>query len=103
VWETIGLNSSECQLLKGLIKDRLLASDFPRGCGGVQGKIGSSVAVLCEGDAVTGDASVFLSGPFNPVASDITKGLKVLSAGGIIRKEIDLRSAGQVSGPFFEA
>jgi hypothetical protein len=99
----VGLNSSGCQLLESLIKDRLLASDFPRGRGEVQGKTERSVAVLCQGNTVPGDASVFLSGPFNPVAGDITEGLKILSAGGIICQEIDECSAGQVFGPFFEA
>jgi len=98
----VGLNSLECQLLEILIKDRLFVPDFPRGRGEVQGKIESSVAVLCQGNTVTGDASFFLSGPFNPVAGDIAEGLKVLSAGGIIRQEIDQCSAGQVFGPFFE-
>jgi hypothetical protein len=73
-----------------------LASDFPRGRGEVQGKTERSVAVLCQGNTVPGDASVFLSGPFNPVAGDITEGL-------IICQEIDECSAGQVFGPFFEA
>jgi hypothetical protein len=56
-----------------------------------------------QANTIAGDPRLFFLHPFNSVASDITKGLKVLSAGGIIRKEIHLRSAGQVSGPFFEA
>jgi len=37
------------------------------------------------------------------VASDLTQGLKVLSAGGVICQEIDLCSTGKVFGPLFEA
>ena len=37
------------------------------------------------------------------MAGDITEGLKVLSAGGVICQEIDECSPGQVFGPFFEA
>ena len=45
----------------------------------------------------------FFPSPLNPVASDLTQGLQVFAAGGVVRQKIYLCTAGQVFDPFFEA
>ncbi|ODM33775.1 hypothetical protein A6779_05420 [Marinobacter adhaerens] len=59
--------------------------------------------VSSQANAIPGNAVVLFLNPFNMVASDITKGLKILTASGIIRQKINLGSTRQVLGAFFEA
>jgi hypothetical protein len=51
---------------------------------------------------VAGNAVFLFPNPLNNVASYFAESLKVLSAGGVIRQEVDLRSTGKVFGPLFE-
>jgi len=63
---------------------------------------GSLLYYSGEADSVANNARRLFPDPFNSVAGQLTKRLKVFTAAGVIGQEFDLRTTGQVPSAFFK-